>query len=382
MAKLNDSQRYLLIQLAATVCLSSLLFAGFYWFSEYSDVGPVPSVMASRQAKDRKIVAWDGNANFWGDLKLHRVWLEKPEVIVVGSSRGGQLRSRMFRPYTFHNASFTAWNLDQTTDFIAHITSKFTPRVVIIALDYFMFTNVYADSVQHQREMYYDRDLKFEAIAWRNLITRLYQSHNLANVLFDRPIEKHHFIGFDAIRLSAGYRWDGSFQYPVRGNVDDRKIPYNPHAFIAAFPGGPRVEERQLAALERLAALARSKGFVLVGIQLPILKPAVDFLDSDKGFWNYSGVWRDFKSDTMMSRFQGLGVHYFDLTHSAVTADTANFYDSYHANEIGMLRSIIDLSSNPEFHAIFPRLDVDELRSDLTHPFAEEEPLSIYGSDF
>jgi hypothetical protein len=382
MRKLNDNQRYLITLTAAAACYLSLFAAGFYWFSEYSDIGPLPRVMASRQAKDPKIVAWDGNTNFWGDLKLHRIWLEKPDVIIVGSSRGGQLRSRMFRPYKFYNASFTAWNLDQTTDFIARVTSVFTPRVVIIALDYFMFTNVWADSVMHQREMYYDRELKFEAIVWRNLINRLYQSQDVADVLIDRPVEKRRFIGLDAIRLSAGYRWDGSFQYPFRGNKDDRKIPYNHLAFIAAFPGGPSVEKRQFAALERLADLAKSKGFMLVGIQLPILKPAVDFLDFDKDFWNYSGVWRDFKSDAMMSKFQKLGVHYFDLTHSAVAANTANFYDSYHANEVGMLRSIVDLSSNPDFRGIFPKLDTNGLRSDLSHPLAAEEPLSIYGSEF
>jgi hypothetical protein len=380
--RLNDSAQYLLIMLFVAVCFSSSLIAGLWWFSRYSDLVPVPSVMASRQASDPEIVAWDGNANFWGELKLHRIWLEKPEVIMVGSSRGGQLRSKMFRPYKFYNASFTAWNLDQTADFIARVTSAFTPRVVIIALDYFMFTNVYADGVQRQREMYYDRDLKFEAIAWRNLVTRLSQSHDLTRVFYNRPITQRQFIGFDAMRLSAGYRWDGSFRYPVRGNVDDRKIPYNHLAFIAAFPGGAAAEERQLAALERLHNLAESKGFTLVGIQLPILKPAVDFLDSDKAFWPYSGVWRDFESDAMKSRFQKLDVHFFNLARNSVTTDTINFYDSYHPNEVGMLRSLIDLCGDPEFRAIFPKLSVAGLRSDLARPLTEEEPPSIYGSEF
>jgi hypothetical protein len=93
-------------------------------------------------------------------------------------------------------------------------------------------------------------------------------------------------------------------------------------------------------------------------------------------------AWRDFKSDAMKSRFQKLGVHFFDLTRSAVTEDTTNFYDSYHANEVGMLRSIIYLSGNPDFRAIFPRLDIDGLRSDLNQPISEEEPLSIYSLDF
>jgi len=382
MQKLNEINRYLLTLTSAAACLLSFFAAALYWFTEYSEIGPAPRVMATRQTSDPTIVAWDGSANFWGDLKLHRIWHEKPEVIMVGSSRGGQLRSRMFRPYTFHNASFTAWNLDQTIDFIAHVTSKFTPRVIIVALDYFMFTDVYADGVQQQREMYYGRDLKFEAIVWRNLITRLYQSPAFRHELADRPADKTHFIGLDAIRLSAGYRWDGSFLYPVRGDINQRKIPYNHLAFTAAFPGGPKAAKRQLEALERLAALAKLRGFVLVGIQLPILKPAVDFLDYDKDFWYYSGVWRDFKSDAMKSRFRDLGVHYFDLTGSPLGTDTANFYDSYHANEIGMLRSIIDLSDDPEFRAIFPELDRNGLRSDLTHPLTEEEPPSIYGLDF
>jgi len=382
MQKLDEIRRYLLTLVCAAVCVSSVFGVTFYWFMEYSDIAPIPRVMAARQASDASVVAWDGSANFWGDLKLHRIWDEKPEVIMVGSSRGGQLRSRMFRPYSFHNASFTAWNLDQTTDFIARVTSKFKPRVVIVALDYFMFTDVYADGVLRQRQMYYGRDLKFEAIVWRNLITRLYQSPVFGRELTGRPSDKKHFIGLDAIRLSAGYRWDGSFQYPVRGDINQRKIPYNHLAFTSAFPGAPTAEKRQLAALERLAALAKLEGFILVGIQLPILKPAIDFLDYDKGFWYYSGVWRDFKSDTMKSRFRELGIHYFDLTGSPLTADTANFYDSYHANEMGMLRSIIDLIEDPEFRVIFPKLDVEGLRSDLSHPIAGEEPPSIYGSEF
>ena len=95
-----------------------------------------PSRASSR---GRRKLLWLGAFKDYAPYKLERIKLVQPEVLLVGSSRCGQARAQMFRPYKTYNACLTAWPLEHVVDFIDRATRDAKPRVVIVALDYFLF---------------------------------------------------------------------------------------------------------------------------------------------------------------------------------------------------------------------------------------------------
>jgi len=76
-------------------------------------------------------------------FKLAKLKLGQPDIIFISSSRAGAARSQMFYPYSFYNMSFTAWTLDQMVEIFERATRNAAPRVVLLELDYFLFTDAW-----------------------------------------------------------------------------------------------------------------------------------------------------------------------------------------------------------------------------------------------
>jgi hypothetical protein len=125
------------------------------------------------------------------------------------------------------------------------------------------------------------------------------------------------------------------------------------------------LSQRQFEQVERLSQLARDRGFAVVGIQFPILKVATDFMDTDKSYWLYAGLWRELRNEATAERFAGLGILFFDMSRAPLNADPNNFFDPAHPTERGVLRTIIDLLDHKEFQELFPQIDKAALEDDL-----------------
>jgi len=54
--------------------------------------------------------------------QLESAALYKPEIVYISSSRAGEFREQMFRPYSFHNLLFTAWTVDQVTTILDRVS--------------------------------------------------------------------------------------------------------------------------------------------------------------------------------------------------------------------------------------------------------------------
>ena len=87
------------------------------------------------------------------------------------------------------------------------------------------------------------------------------------------------------------------------------------------MPGSPEVSAKQLGVLRRLAELARQRHVILAGIQLPFFKPAVDYLDTNAAYRQYSGVWREFESPQMRQTLEQMGIRLFDLAHDPLNGE-------------------------------------------------------------
>jgi hypothetical protein len=377
--------------LIAVLLSVAVVIALVEWIGWSTGATVPPRRMAAAQDENQKLLVLPPDLKYWASMKLGRIAHDKPEIVFIGTSRCNQFRSAMFSPYIFYNACLTAWTLDQVANMLDLVTRIDRPRVVMFALDYFMFTDQYEVGFSKKFAMEFSYGVRSHVEGLADL-ERVFLTHP-SIMIGDMPkyvlgrkregIDHLELLGVHAIEAEAGFRYDGSFLYE-RGHVAEAPSanadPTN--ALIKGVPGGTRVDPRQLAALARLAQLGKERGVTLVGIQCPILKSAVDYLDFEPSYHSYAGVWREFEGAEMHERFRQLGVHFFDLSRDAVSEDARNFVDPAHPSERGVLGALVHLLDDANFRSVFPRLDADRLRNEYANARKDDVSFDIYRDRF
>jgi hypothetical protein len=372
--------------LLLTVAVMSLAAAGVLIFAgRVTNATISVREMVQRQMGDPKVIALPFDLQFWGDYKLGMAALQHPDVILVGPSRAAQVRREMFRPYDFYNASLTAWDIDQTIEMLEEVFRFHKPRVAIVDMDYFMFSEPYVKSVKGSRDMWFDAPIRYEL----GVLPQVLKEWKNNPPYFDRafsdwsnsraPHEQERWLGFSELRGTNGFRKDGSYQHgQATFDQSVEKLKIN-EGILQAIPGAPRLSDVQLQKLSKLASLAKENGVTLIAIQFPMWQDTIKVLDTDENYHYYSGVWREFQSREMLDRFEKLGIAFFDLSHDPLTTEYRNFIDAAHPSERGMLASILSLSKNPKFSTILPELDWHGLEEDLARADVKNDAFTIYG---
>ncbi|BAM91498.1 hypothetical protein S58_55210 [Bradyrhizobium oligotrophicum S58] len=353
--------------------------------------GRPPSAAARLQQGNMPVVFFPTDARNWAAFKLQRIADEQPEIIAIGNSRCSQLRSAMFTPYKFYNACLTAWTVSQLRDFLNRITEVSRPRVVIFSMDYFQLSNSY-QRIEGKRAGAFRYNIGGHIGGIGSLIGQAMDTSGhglealwecLAGRYPQHPREDLTMVGVTAVRNGAGFRWDGSLIYQVAQYDDAKRVMLDlKNGLVNAIPGAPRADEEQLAELAGMAADAKAKGVLLVGIQFPIYAPTVDFLDHDEGYRPYAGTWRDFESEAMKKRFAEMGIVHIDLSRAVMSKDPENFVDTSHPSEAGMVAALIEASDTAGFAAALPRLDIPGLREDLGRANDYVNHYHLYRSTF
>jgi len=370
----------------ALLQLSLLEYAGWATF----EARP-PAAAARIQQGNMSSVFFPTDARHWAPFKLQRIADEQPEIISIGNSRCGELRSAMFRPYKFYNACLSAWTVPQLRDYFNRITDVSHPQLVIFSMDYFQVSNSY-QGIEAKRAAAFAYGFGGHTAGIASLLGLTFEPNgrgvaNLWNCLTHNypkhPREDLTMVGLTAARAAAGFRWDGSLvhQLPQYDAEKQARLDFK-DGLLNAIPGAPHADEEQLAELAGMAADARAKGVLLMGIQFPIYAPTVDFLDHDEQYRPYAGAWRDFESAPLKKRFAEMGIIHVDLSHAAMNGDPENFLDTAHPSEAGMVAAMIEASGNSEFKAALPKLDVAGLKADLAGVSNYVEHYHLYKSTF
>ncbi len=370
----SGTARYLAIVFGILFILSSMTIGTLEFVGVATDSITLPQQMAKEQNTPGKALVLPGDLKYWAAYKLPHIADNKPEIILVGSSRGGQIRSEMFKPYKFYNASFTSWNLRQLTDMVDRITRVSKPRIILVSLDYFMFAADYEKSVRDGRTMYFNNDFRFRYDSFFNFIKvltdhpSLFSEYILPRLLGrDTPgLAGLKLVGIDAMQNKAGFRFDGSLLYPAGLLASAAQNTQTNKGLIDMAPGAPHIDQQQIIELERLAALAHDRDVQLIGIQLPILKASLDVLNNDQSYHYYSGVWREFESANMHKKLSELGIPFFDLCCGSISADSRMFIDAAHLGERGMLSMMINLLNDSKFRSFFPAVSIEALKEALS----------------
>ena len=344
-----------------------------------------PLSVIAREQQAGKLL-WLGAFKDYAPYKLERIKLVQPEVLLVGSSRCGQAREQVFRPYKTYNACLTAWPLDHAVDFIDRATREAKPRVVVLALDYFLFGDGLADAWRKERTMDYRQGLDSHRRKIHDIVE--FAARNNWNLrAFLKPLEEDQFepidnnrlVGTEAIRGQFGFRNDGSiFVAPPYRNTSAYQLARGVEYVTGSFPGGQHLSEIQFKELQRLSQLAVDRDFTVVAIQYPLLKSATDFMDTNQAYWPSAGLWRELRSETTAKRFANLGIKFFDMSRDPLAADPGNFFDPAHPSERGILRTIISLLDRNDFKDLFPLIDKGALESDLRKTLSTSDVFDLY----
>jgi hypothetical protein len=359
---MNALRRYLVI-----VAVMLFLFGGcpaivLLYVGNSFGASATLAQLAGLQMKKPEAIILPFDLRYNGAFKLYRVEQERPEVICISSSRAGTLRASMFQPYRFYNMSFTAWTTEQLTDIFERATRNVRPRIAIISIDYFLFTDIWEKSYSGTRTMIFDQPLRYLKSSLSNFIKTAAQ-HPV--VFQDYLKEPGAFVGTQAILGQEGFRNDGSYVYSP-GHINDARLHYQTAAsLVGAMPGAPSMSKRQKAPLSRLSELAQQRGIKLVALQLPFIRAGVNYLDHDDSYRYYSGVWRDFESESTRDWLKGLGIAFFDLGRWTIDDEGISFVDAYHTSDLGALKVMQKLLTYPEFRGLFPAINPAQIEQRL-----------------
>ena len=341
------------------------------------------STIASEQSQTERVV-WLGSFKDYAPYKLERIKRVQPEVLLVGSSRCGQARAQMFRPYVAYNACLTAWPLTHVVDFIDRATRVAKPRIVIVALDYFLFGDFLAEAWQKERTMDFSQGLDSHRRKLHDVADFVIRNNGDRDAILaavtapqTEPVDGNRLVGTEAIRGKFGFRQDGSVMVaPPYRRIADETLSRGPRYVTSSFPGAPQLSERQFGEIERLSRLAHERQFQVIAIQYPFLESAAAFLDTNESYWPYSGIWRDLKSEQTANRFARLGISFFGMSRTQTSQDPNNFFDPAHPSERGMLKTYLALLEKPDFAKYLPRIDRSSLAADLDR--GQNEQFDLY----
>jgi hypothetical protein len=374
---------YIIIVLTVWAVFVLPIIGGLEWLGRRLGA-TIPLTEIAQQQRETDKLLWLGAFKDYAPYKLERIRIVHPEILLVGSSRCGQAREQMFRPYKAYNACLTAWPLEHVVDFVDRSTRLATPRVVILALDYFLFNDFQANAWRSERPMDYSQGI---ASHWRKL-RDVIDFAIRTNFSFDaiqaaatrpqiEPIDGNRLIGTEAIRGSFGFRTDGSiFVAPVYRQISADELARGAQYLTSSFGGGAHLSEIQFQQVERLSELAHSRGFSILAIQYPFLTSAVDVLETDQAPPNYMGLWHELGSEATARRLANLGIRFFDMSHFPLASEPGNFVDPAHPTERATLQTIIALMDRKAFSELFPRIDKHALEADLNR--SPKEPFDLY----
>ena len=337
-----------LAALSCGACLTLIVAATLFQLSRPFNATASPERLAEIQNERPDTIVLPFDLRYNAAFKIRGLEIERPEIAWFSTSRAGSAMAEMFRPYRFYNMSFTGWTTDQLAEAFERATRDVHPRVAIISLDYFLFTDRWEAQLRTSRQMIFNQPLRYFESSLGDFVRTAIRHWP---VFQDYARSPNNFIGTQAILQHEGFRRDGSWLF-TQAHIDNAIRQYrNVGSLTASLPGASELSQRQKAPIERLAKMANQRGIKLIAVQLPYIRAGVDFLDGRSPNDAFYGVWHEFERGSTRAWLAGLGIPFFNLSHSRIDDDPANFIDAYHPSELGMWKVTQELTKNPEFLA-------------------------------
>lgn len=288
-----------------------------------------------------------GDGRSYLTYKVARTKLLRPEVIMLGQSRGNSFTSDDIRPYVFYNAALTAWTFTQYRRFLELINvNDYEPRVLFFNFDFWMFSDgfdkLWADRFYEQPPTHAEI-MKFVFDEWAKQPLRLVQRLPAADNL----------QGIYALLSGDGFREDGSLIFHGGLSADPKRLENDGWAVgMPPLQLDDKFSPDEIAAFEQFVAFAQRKNITLIGIQVPFHKRILDGLNSNPR----AGIWQEFRSESRRKYFESKGVIFFDFADMPEFRDKIqHFIDSVHPDPVIFQTLLTRILADPRVEAVLPK---------------------------
>lgn len=146
--------------------------------------------------------------------------IHQPDILILGSSRTMQFRSKFFKPeYSFYNAGGAVNKIRFFRLFLQSLPENYSPRLLIIGLDHWWFNEKW-DNLKLEQ---FDADLKSAPRDYRTLMDEYQMVYydwikgKIETKKLFEDFSDYHRFGISALMQNMGFRNDGSYYY---GNFD------------------------------------------------------------------------------------------------------------------------------------------------------------------
>ena len=321
-----------------------------------------PEEGALRQAADPRLL-WDsGSFDIHYRFKLARVEQEKPDLLVIGQSRMGSLRSQMFQPYSFYNLFRPSWPITVYTEMLNRIPKDYSPKVIIFSLDFFMFNSKYGDYYYSTSSPNADKQPVLHDHI--NMIRKVFIAICRDPLLiFSSPA--HSIRGVPTIGLlpnfiGTGYRSDGSGSAKVHGpEIQSDLLKTVKWNGDPSFYYCDAMQPGEMAHLEEFAKAAHDRGIALIAIQMPIYGPVLHGIETN----GHYGILDDYRKHLADGYFDKLGIVALDYSDFPPYSNERRYFsDTVHSNEVVAGAVVLKMASDPRVKALLPNLDVGDLQ--------------------
>jgi len=335
----------------------------------------IPFTWAAQEQAENPDLLWSaGRQQNYVTFKLDRVAEVRPDILVMGQSRLGQLRGAMFHPYSFYNLCRVSWPIDTYLEILHHLPEGYHPKVIIFDLDFFMFNPLYP-------KYYADVAPAFTGPShWNALADVLLALRKNPMLIFagHRSPMGQPVLGLAAYRSSSGTRQDGSELWPLpllQKAGRDLNMLKDAEWDGPQFFHGDAMGTEELAQFEEFTAWARARNITLIGVQMPTYDPVVRAVEQDPGY----GILKDFRNHISSGYFDRQGVIVFDdLTFPPYSGDYRYFINAIHPTEAVNAAVVLKMVSDPRVKAALPNLDTASLQRKLDEDKNADQHIELY----
>jgi hypothetical protein len=286
--------------------------------------------------------------------KLRSLLSRKPDIVIIGTSRVAQFRSKFFiGGVSFYNASMGVEKIVDFRHFLENIPPEKTPSLIIIGLDQDFFNPNWDTMTVHDAK----EDL-FPHWSLLDIITKYYRQvyvdyidkKFLLRNLFDRDKKKNR-VGLAAIAYDKGVRNDGSYQYgrylsdpklnPDIGNSRFKDTIARIECGNRRFEYAREISSGALDELNLILKTCKGRGIYVIGILPPF--PHSIYMKLRSMGDKYAYMWKI--APEAKPIFDNYNFGFYDFSDVAsVGASDLEIVDGFHESEKACLRLFIEMA--------------------------------------
>ncbi len=313
--------------------------------------------VASMQAKGNIPVyygsAYSNPDNF---LKLQSVLYQKPKVLILGTSRSMQFRSKFCIPEAkLYNAGGGVSRMKHFIPFLNCIPQKTQPEIIICVLDQNFFNpdwdKIYADDIYSRLT----QDINPVGVLRTNIV-QIYKDYKNNKIALTKLIEKNSKIlkiGIKAKQKNSYFRNDGSvhndgyyfnpIDNPESEDYQFAGILKRVHHGVNRFEYSKDISKDNIEEVHKFLSLCNQRKIYVIGILPPYAHEVYLKMKSMGDKYGYLHK----INPALEPLFKKYGFDYYDFSDIiSLGSDDRETIDGYHGSEKAYLRLFIKIAEN------------------------------------